>query len=610
MYVTIFNNFWITKDPQVLPIEEVFDEIKKGSKLTQDKLNFINSLPTEEEQQEAKKQLRCILFNGEFKFRAKKGLVKHSGICITDYDGFSSETERSEVFNKLKSDRHTLFIFKSPRGGIKCGVLIPESNGFEHNRRFKAYSEYINIPQFDHSNCDVSRICYMSIDPDLWYNKLAIPFQGIKEETINVTKYDSSLAIVDQMDIFNRVISNKYSTSYVPGQRNTYIYTVACMCCEYGIDQEVVIEHFKKIDPDVNRLEVTVENAYAKTNFRSKMFEAPPTAASDFGIKLSEMEDPVFIPTWDNQPPPRPSLLTLNGINILSYQNTTLILANPGDGKSSVCDAIAASQLDEDIDCLGFKVSKECKGIIYVDFERSNDDVWRSFWRVCDRGGLKKGEVLNDIVIAGMRSVYKSKDRVARVEKLLDENPCSILILDGAGDLVTDTNDLEQAIACRTWFRKLTVKYKVSIVTTLHFNKGTQNARGHIGSELLRECENVLSIVKKDSVHTITSDFAGGKNRNSGVAEGCFKWSDIDKKHVSLDPNINRDAKVNNKIFKLSSELKEIYGDQKVLSYSEIEDAYLKILGLGKTSASKRIRESKMNDLIKLNEEGKYDLSH
>jgi hypothetical protein len=42
----------------------------------------------------------------------------------------------------------------------------------------------------------------------------------------------------------------------------------------------------------------------------------------------------------------------------------------------------------------------------------------------------------------------------------------------------------------------------------------------------LREAESVLTIKKKGDVRTITTDFSGGKNRNSGEALSSFMWND------------------------------------------------------------------------------------
>ena len=154
-----------------------------------------------------------------------------------------------------------------------------------------------------------------------------------------------------------------------------------------------------------------------------------------------QITDKVFLPDWNNKPKVLPAVLTLNGSSILTHQNLTSIIAAPGFGKSSICEAILASYLNPDVDCLGFKVDPNCRGVIYIDFERTNSDVWNSFSRMCRRAGISEGQGITGVQIAGMRSIPRLDERLSAIEVLLQKYPCSLLILDGAGDMVTDTND-------------------------------------------------------------------------------------------------------------------------------------------------------------------------
>jgi len=50
--------------------------------------------------------------------------------------------------------------------------------------------------------------------------------------------------------------------------------------------------------------------------------------------------DDVFIPNKHNKPPILKPVISINGVGILTHQNITCIIANPGSGKTSVCEAI------------------------------------------------------------------------------------------------------------------------------------------------------------------------------------------------------------------------------------------------------------------------------
>jgi len=243
----------------------------------------------------------------------------------------------------------------------------------------------------------------------------------------------------------------------------------------------------------------------------------------------------IFFPSWDNRPPEQPSILQLNGTPILTHQNITAIIAAQGMGKTSVVEAIITGHLNPFADCLGFTGSDSFTGLICCDFERTNIDVWNSFYRIAKRAQLSYGQDLSKVTLAGMRSVPRVSERKDAIIHLLETKPCSILILDGAGDIVTDVNNLDQAIECRIWMRELTVKYGVSIFTTLHPNPGSIKPRGHQGSELTRECECVMIIQNQDGLRTITTDFEHGKNRNNGHATSAYQWNEEAGMFLSTD---------------------------------------------------------------------------
>lgn len=249
----------------------------------------------------------------------------------------------------------------------------------------------------------------------------------------------------------------------------------------------------------------------------------------------------VFLPDWFNKPDPLPGVISLAGTTILTHQNSAAIIAKPGAGKSSIIEAIAASYLNDTADNLGFEVDPFCKGVIVIDNERTNYDVWSSFYRMCKRAGISQGAEVSNVTIAGLRSVARLDERIATIEHLLKNHPCSLLLIDGAGDLVTDTNDLQQAIECRIWLREITVKYNIAILVTLHPNPNGDKPRGHQGSEICREAESVLLAKSYDEyTRIITTDFEHGKNRNNPKLTSAYGWSDEKKMFVTADlDNVN-----------------------------------------------------------------------
>lgn len=245
-------------------------------------------------------------------------------------------------------------------------------------------------------------------------------------------------------------------------------------------------------------------------------------------------EEPFFIPNWDNKPPHKEPALKLNDVNVLSYQNISCVIASPGAGKSSTMESIVSAVINKQSDNLGFQT--DVNSVLYIDFERTETDVWNSFYRTMQRAKVQQGTNIENVKIISFRNISTAEKRKETIVSLLENQKFELLLLDGIGDLVNDTNSLFEAIECKNWVRWITSTYNVSIFTTLHPNKGTATPRGHIGSEILREAENVLLIeVNKDKTRTITTDFPNGKARNGSHANSSFVWSDEFRMFVSTE---------------------------------------------------------------------------
>jgi hypothetical protein len=79
-----------------------------------------------------------------------------------------------------------------------------------------------------------------------------------------------------------------------------------------------------------------------------------------------------------------------------------------------------------------------------------------------------------------------------------------LVIIDGVKDLVTSINDEEQATAIASKLLKWTEDYEIHIINVLHQNKSDQNARGHIGTELVNKAETVLEVSKSEGNNEIS----------------------------------------------------------------------------------------------------------
>lgn len=124
---------------------------------------------------EPKKKLPGVLFSGTFSRRAASALVQHSGLICADLDELGDKLEAT--FELVASDPHTLACFRSPTGtGLKVVCRVDPAK--PHADSFRALEHYMLehfALQIDQACKDVSRICFVSHDPEAFSADDAVP---------------------------------------------------------------------------------------------------------------------------------------------------------------------------------------------------------------------------------------------------------------------------------------------------------------------------------------------------------------------------------------------------------------------------------------------------
>jgi hypothetical protein len=122
-----------------------------------------------------KKQLPGVTPSGQFSRRAGDALVQHSGIYCADLDFLGTQIE--PVGRLLRSSMHLFALFVSPTGdGLKAWFKISDDPE-RHGDSIRALAKHIfelTGAVIDQSCTDVSRLCFVSFDPDIYINEDAV----------------------------------------------------------------------------------------------------------------------------------------------------------------------------------------------------------------------------------------------------------------------------------------------------------------------------------------------------------------------------------------------------------------------------------------------------
>lgn len=276
MNVTIFKNIFDTDVPHIYPFEKTLLRIKNGT--SRKLIEKIRSSNSDKDKANFKKQLPCILFAGEFTERNKKSITKSNGLMTLDFDNIPGDKliQHKKI---LSNNPHVVTAFISPSGdGVKAVVSIPECDGYDYAKYFKAFKDDFNYPYFDKSSSDISRVCYESFDPEIYIaNKYEIYNPTLIDKGYSMIERTPLLPINENDKIIEKILKWNWNTDFVEGQRNTYIFNLAGAFCEYGIDINYAINF---IDNNIRygnftteEMTTAIKSAYKTRAFKSKFFE-------------------------------------------------------------------------------------------------------------------------------------------------------------------------------------------------------------------------------------------------------------------------------------------------------------------------------------------------
>lgn len=232
MIVTIFKNITSIKDPHYVTPEMIVTRIKSGKIAT--KINALRACTDEKQRKELKKDLPSICFSGKFSKREDKALIEHSGLIAIDFDHLNERLR--ELKERLKKDPFTFMLFTSPSGdGLKLVVKIPakvETHAFSA----AALTDYYKEEKLDEFK-DVSRVCFESYDPDIYFNPNSELFKTLKEEQTIKRSINTTEIIYDYDVIISNIetwLSSK-GEYYQDGNKHKFLVKIFAACNRFGV---------------------------------------------------------------------------------------------------------------------------------------------------------------------------------------------------------------------------------------------------------------------------------------------------------------------------------------------------------------------------------------
>ena len=236
-----------------------------GEGKSRDRVEKIRATEDHKARNTLKADLPSYCFSGEFRERSIAGLEKHSGLVCLDFDHLG---ERLAGFKeRVTRDEYIHAAFVSPSGdGLKVLVKIPPSE-ITHAQSCKALADYFHEETLDNFE-DVSRVCFESYDPDLFYNPRSKVFTTLKKNGHVNNSAPPASSISNPEDIIDRLVKwlESKGEHYVDGNKHVYLVKLAGACNRFGVGEfdvsSSLARRYQRQDAPAKDIEKIVRDCY------------------------------------------------------------------------------------------------------------------------------------------------------------------------------------------------------------------------------------------------------------------------------------------------------------------------------------------------------------
>ncbi len=137
------------------------------------------------------------------------------------------------------------------------------------------------------------------------------------------------------------------------------------------------------------------------------------------------------------------------------------------------------------------------RNILYFDTEQSPYHCRLVMQRILRLAGLPTDREPEHLQFSHLRAVADPNERREIIRYAIYQTPnVGLVVIDSIRDLMLDINNSPEATRLVGDLMQWTSEQNIHIQTVLHLNKGDDNARGRIGTELNNKAETVLQIAK------------------------------------------------------------------------------------------------------------------
>lgn len=219
--------------------------------------------------------------------------------------------------------------------------------------------------------------------------------------------------------------------------------------------------------------------------------------------------------------------------------------------------------------------------ILYIDTEQSRYHCHKVLERILRLAGLSTDTDSGNLDFLCLRE-YAPATRMQVIEYALSRNASyGLVIIDGIRDLLVDINNACESTVVINKMMEWSSKYDLHIHCVLHQNKGDNNVRGHIGTEMNNKAETVI-VVRRCEADPNVSEVSPMHIREKEFRPFAFKINEeglpettSDYKHDEKEARNARITYQNIPIEQHRKVLVSVLGDQPIKGFENVVSALI-----------------------------------
>ena len=264
------------------------------------------------------------------------------------------------------------------------------------------------------------------------------------------------------------------------------------------------------------------------------------------------------------------------------------------------------------------------RNILYFDTEQSPYHCQLVMQRILRLAGLQIDREPEHLKFSHLRAIVDPNERREIIRYAIYHTPnVGLVVIDGIRNLMLDINNSTEATKLVGDLMQWTSEQNIHIQTVLHLNKGDDNARGHIGTELNNKAETVLQITKDNTIPE-RSIVAPSIIRSKPFEKFAFRLKEVEDDicipQIDLSYSDNERKSHRFSYQELSDNehrnaLNQVFSSSEVLPYGELivilKEVYAEIVGqsYGQTKIKELLLFLLNKGILVKEERGKYRLN-